>query len=122
MFGFVFFKLLGCWLLVILSFILAFFLKFCNRKITCALCSLLISIYATVLYCLPEQTYENLVLLGLNAVFSIVLFTFLLINCIEFYPHSVRSLGFAFMLSLYYTGQVGFSIYLFLEPTNRDVL
>lgn len=43
-------------------------------------------------------------------------------NCIEFYPHSIRSLGLAFMLGLYYAGQVLFNIYWHYGPDHREVL
>lgn len=96
----------------------AFFLTFCKRRLTCILSSLLISLMATTLYFLSShEIYSNLVLLGLNAVFSIVLFTFLVATVIEFYPHSVRTFGLGLMLSLYYFGQL--LVYLYWDYSVR---
>jgi hypothetical protein len=65
---------------------------------------------------------KDLVFLGLNAVFSIILFAFLVINAIEFYPHSIRTLGLGVMFSCYYLGQLSFYIYLLTNPESKVVL
>lgn len=64
----------------------------------------------------------DLVVLGLNAVFSIILYAFLVIYVIEFYPHSIRTLGLGMMLSSYYFGQLLFYIYLLTKPEPTVVL
>lgn len=65
---------------------------------------------------------SDLVLLGLNAVFSIILYAFLIIYVIEFYPHSVRTLGLGVMLASYYFGQLLFYVYLLTKPEPEVVL
>lgn len=78
---------------------------------------------STILYFIYDKNMAyDLVVLGLNAVFSIILYAFLVIYVIEFYPHSIRTLGLGIMLASYYIGQLLFYIYLLAKPRPSVVL
>jgi hypothetical protein len=77
----------------------------------------LAAVVATILYFIYSQNIDSdLALLALNSSFLIILYVFLVINAVEFYPHSVRTLGLGFVLCFYCFGQLFFSVYLISGP------
>ena len=66
-------------------------------------------------YCPEGATYCDflgLTALGINAVFSITLYVFMIINAIEFYPHTMRVLGLSVAIGLFYLGKLVYDIFL----------
>ena len=101
----------------------AFFIRFSRRKLACLINSSIVGILNTILFFKYKESVGNdLVILGLNAVFSISLYIFLLYNAVEFYPHSVRTIGLCFIISGYYFGIFLFLTYCFIEPIASQVL
>ena len=64
----------------------------------------------------------DLTLLALNAFFSITLYAFLVLNTVEFFPHSIRVLGASFVISFYYFGQLIFYLYIYIEIPSIKVI
>ena len=89
---------------------IVFFVQFSSRRILCALNSIIVAILNTILFT-TSGIESNLVLVGLNSVFSIALYVFLFYSAIQFYPHSVRTIGLALGISCYYLGSFLFLVY-----------
>jgi hypothetical protein len=51
-------------------------------------------------------------LLGLNSFLGCVLFFFMFLQTVQFYPHTIRTLGLSICLCCYYLGQLVFGLHL----------
>jgi hypothetical protein len=92
---------------------LGFFMSvYPRKKVAIAMSAALTVISASLLF--ADGQFEivlDLSLLALNAFFAVNLFASLLINSLEFYPHTVRLLGFSFVISFYYLGSLLTTLY-----------
>lgn len=86
--------------------------------------ALLILIALLVLFELGHFEQTNLVLLvmvifGLSSFFSIVLFYYIFLSAIEFYPHTIRTMAVGVIFSFYLLGKLAFSMH--IEWIEKDL-
>jgi len=62
---------------------------------------------------IPHSLVAAFSLLGLNSFLGSVLFFFMFLQCVEFYPHTIRTLGLSICFGCYYFGQLVFNLHFY---------
>lgn len=60
---------------------------------------------------IPHFLIAAFSLLGLNSFLESLLFFFMFLQCIEFYPHTIRTFALSLCLCFYFLGQMAFNLH-----------
>jgi len=103
------------------------FEKILERKKISKVTSIMALVFSVLLVILvryignPHFLVAIFSLLGLNSFLGSVLFFFIFLQTIEFYPHTIRTLGLSLCLCCYYLGQLVFNLHFyFIEDVKSS--